>query len=279
MTTADAHAGSAATGVTAEAGTDRGRLHGKRAIVTGASSGIGEGIARAFATAGAEVAVFGRDRARTESVAADINSSGGRAFAVLADVSDEPVVRSAVSTAVERLGGVDILVNSAGIGELDGWVPVHETELDSWLKTLRVNLLGPYMMSRAVLPVMKEHGSGAILHISSVCAITVWAGDSAYGVSKAALNMLSDHIAVEYAKYGIRSNTLMPAEILTPLHDSAVAAADDPAEHNRAVLSRHPIGRFGTVQEVAGAALFLCSDESGFLTGANVPIDGAYSRI
>jgi NAD(P)-dependent dehydrogenase (short-subunit alcohol dehydrogenase family) len=255
------------------------RLHGKRAIVTGASSGIGEGIARAFADAGAQVAVFGRDVNRTEAVAQSINEAGAQAFAVLADVSVEADVQAAAGSAIERLGGVDILVNSAGIGELDGWVPVHETTLESWMRTLGVNLIGPYLMSRAVLPVMKSQGGGVILHISSVCATTVWAGDSAYGVSKAALNMLSDHIAVEYAKDKIRSNTLMPGEILTPLHDSALAAADDPAAHDREVLDRHPIGRFGTVQEVADAALFLCTDESPFLTGANIPIDGAYSRL
>ena len=259
--------------------TGAGRLAGKRAIVTGASSGIGEGIARTFAESGAEVAVFGRDPHRTAAVAEAINQAGGRAFAVLADVSRAEEVEAAVGGAIRRLGGVDILVNSAGIGELDGWVPVHETTVESWMRTLGVNLVGPYMMSRAVLPTMKAQGNGVILHISSVCATTVWAGDSAYGVSKAALNQLSDHIAVEYAKDGIRSNTLMPGEILTPLHESALAAADDPAAHDRDVLAKHPIGRFGKVQEVANAALFLCTDESPFLTGANIPIDGAYSRV
>jgi NAD(P)-dependent dehydrogenase (short-subunit alcohol dehydrogenase family) len=122
-------------------------------------------------------------------------------------------------------------------------------------------------------------GGGTLLHISSVCSITVWAGDSAYSVSKAGLNMLSDHIAVEYGERGIRSNTLLPGEILTPLHESAAAASPDARDWERRVLERHPIGRFGEVAEVAEAAVFLCSDESRFLTGANVPIDGAYSCV
>jgi NAD(P)-dependent dehydrogenase (short-subunit alcohol dehydrogenase family) len=135
------------------------------------------------------------------------------------------------------------------------------------------------MISKAAIPHMLQAGGGAFVHISSVCAITVWAGDSAYGVSKAALVMLSNHISVEYADQGIRSNTLLPGEILTPQHDSAAAVSNDAVEWNRRVLERHPIGRFGEVDEVAAAAVFLLSDESAFLTGANVPIDGAYSRI
>ncbi|MEI7778423.1 MAG: SDR family oxidoreductase [Actinomycetes bacterium] len=255
------------------------RLAGRRAIVTGGSSGIGEGIAERFSQAGAEVAVFGRDQARTTKVAQRIVDKGGRAFPVIVDLTQEDEVAAACESALSRLGGIDILVNCAGVGELDGWVRVHETTLDSWQKTLTVNLLGPYMMSRAVLPTMVQQQSGTLLHISSVCATTVWAGDSAYATSKAALNMLSDHIAVEYANDGIRSNTLLPGEILTPMHDSALASTADPIAHEREVLSRHPIGRFGTVTEVAEAALFLCSGGSEFLTGANIPIDGAYSRV
>jgi NAD(P)-dependent dehydrogenase (short-subunit alcohol dehydrogenase family) len=172
-----------------------------------------------------------------------------------------------------------VLVNCAGIGELDGWVPVHEHSLGAWQRTLAINLTAPFLVCKAAIPHMLEAGGGSILHISSVCSITVWAGDSAYSVSKAGLNMLSDHIAVEYGARGVRSNTLLPGEILTPLHETAAAASEDAREWERDVLSRHPAGRFGTVEEVAEAAVFLCSDESRFLTGANVPIDGAYSRV
>jgi NAD(P)-dependent dehydrogenase (short-subunit alcohol dehydrogenase family) len=255
------------------------RLATKRAVVTGASSGIGEGIATAFAAEGAQVTVWGRDPARTDGVCARIAAGGGAAHAAIGDVSDPADVERIVGEAVASMGGIDVVVNCAGIGELDGWVPVHEHSLDAWQRTFAVNTIGPFLISKAAIPHMLDAGRGAFLHISSVCSITVWAGDSAYSASKAALNMLSDHIAVEYGDKGIRSNTLCPGEILTPMHESAASASPDAREWERAVLSKHPIGRFGDVAEVAQAAVFMCSDESGFMTGANVPIDGAYSRV
>jgi NAD(P)-dependent dehydrogenase (short-subunit alcohol dehydrogenase family) len=247
--------------------------------VTGGSSGIGEGIALAFGREGAQVTVVGRDEARTEGTRAAIEAGGGVAHSARGDVSDPDAVGAIVETAARSMSGIDVLVNCAGIGELDGWVPVHEHSQEAWERTLAVNLTGPFLMSKAVLPHMLEAGGGALLHISSVCSITVWAGDSAYSVSKAGLNMLSDHIAVEYGDRGIRSNTLLPGEILTPLHEHAASSSPDAREWERQVLAKHPIGRFGEVDEVAQAAVFLCSDEAGFLTGANVPIDGAYSRV
>ena len=255
------------------------RLASKRAVVTGASSGIGEGIAGAFADERAEVTVWGRDPERTAAVCARISERGGTAHEAIGDVSDPADVERIVGEAASTMGGIDVVVNCAGIGELDGWVPVHEHSLDAWQRTLAVNATGPFLISKAAIPHMLEQGGGAFLHISSVCSITVWAGDSAYSVSKAALNMLSDHIAVEYGDKGIRSNTLCPGEILTPMHETAANASPDAKEWERAVLSKHPIGRFGEVEEVAQAAVFLCSDESAFMTGANVPIDGAYSRV
>jgi NAD(P)-dependent dehydrogenase (short-subunit alcohol dehydrogenase family) len=255
------------------------RLNGKRAVVTGASSGIGEGIASAFAAEGAEVTVWGRDEHRVAEVCARIAADGGRAHEAIGDVSVPEEVERVVGEAVAAMGGIDIVVNCAGIGELDGWVPVHEHSLDAWERTIAVNTTGPFLISKATIPHMLQAGGGVFLHVSSVCSMTVWAGDSAYSVSKAGLNMLSDHIAVEYGDKGIRSNTLCPGEILTPLHESAASASPDAKEWERAVLARHPIGRFGEVEEVARAAAFLCSDESRFLTGANVSIDGAYSRV
>ena len=254
-------------------------MRSKRAVVTGASSGIGEGIAIALAREGAAVAACGRDSVRTRATSDAINAAGGEAHPILGDVAIPDDAERMVSEASDKLGGINVLVNCAGIGELDGWVPVHEHSLEAWQRTLAVNLTGPFLMVKAAIPRMLEAGGGAILHVSSVCSITVWAGDSAYSVSKAGLNMLSDHIAVEYAEQGIRSNTLLPGEILTPLHESAASASPDARGWEQRVLARHPIGRFGEVDEVAQAAVFLCSDESRFLTGANVPIDGAYSRV
>jgi hypothetical protein len=126
---------------------------------------------------------------------------------------------------------------------------------------------------------MLAAGGGSIVHMSSVCAITVWAGDCAYDVSKAGLNMLSDHIAVEYGPRGIRSNTLMPGVVRTALHEYVMESMHDGRAFERELVGRHPIGRFGDVSEIADAAVFLCADEAGFLTGANIAIDGGYSRV
>lgn len=255
------------------------RLRGKTGIVTGGSSGIGAEIAKAFAAEGANVVVVGRDQRRTTDVRDQIVSSGATAVACFCDVSQPREVTAAVQTAVEAFGGVDVLVNCAGTGVLDGWARVHESTLGSWERTLAVNLIGPYLMSKAVIPHMLAAGAGAMVHITSVCAKTVWAGDAAYAASKAGLTMLSNHIAVEYGPDGIRSNTLLPGEIVTPLHDAARAEAEDPEAWDRQVLAGHPVGRFGRVDEVASAAVFLCTDESPFLTGANIPVDGGYTCL
>jgi NAD(P)-dependent dehydrogenase (short-subunit alcohol dehydrogenase family) len=256
------------------------RLAGKRALVTGASSGIGAGIAVAFAAEGAAVAVAGRDRGRVDALCGRIREEGGSALALIADIAIPRAAERLVAETAEAFGGLDTVVNNAGVSEVDGWVRVHEQPLSGWDLTLATNLTAPFVIARAALPQMIASGGGAMLHISSVCAITVWAGNSAYGVSKAGLNALSNHIAVEYAADGIRSNTLMPGEINTPMSAKAIQLAVEAGTFDAEELRRkHPAGRFGEIAEVAATAVFLCSDEAPFLTGANVSIDGGYSRI
>jgi NAD(P)-dependent dehydrogenase (short-subunit alcohol dehydrogenase family) len=255
-----------------------GLLEGKRALVTGASSGIGRAVATRFAADGAAVGVAGRDEARVQRTCDDIAAAGGRAVPLLGDLSTEEGAASVVGDAVAALGGLDALVNNAGI-DASEWRPVHEWDVGLFDQILATNLRGPFLVARAAIPHLLEAGGGSIVHISSVCAITVWAGDCAYDVSKAGLNMLSDHIAVEYGPRGIRSNTLMPGVIRTELHESVMEAMNDDRALERELLTRHPIGRFGDVQEVADACVFLCSDRAGFMTGANIAIDGAYSRV
>lgn len=252
-------------------------LEGKRAIVTGASSGIGRAVANRFAAAGAHVAVGGRDPERTQRTVDEILAAGGRAFAVVEDVATEDGAASAVARSAAEMGGIDILVNNAGVDAME-WHPVHEWEVAEFDRIIDTNLRGPFLMSRAAIPHMLEAGGGSIVHMSSVCAITVWEGDCGYDISKAGLNMLSDHIATEYGPRGIRSNTLMPGVIATELHNSVMEAMNDGRAFERELLGRHPIGRFGGVEEVAEATLFLCRDGMHFLTGANISIDGAYSR-
>jgi 3-oxoacyl-[acyl-carrier protein] reductase len=255
-----------------------GRLEGKRALVTGASSGIGREVANRFAREGARVAVGGRDLERTRRTVDEIRAAGGTAVEALGDVSQVDGAKAVVAAAVDGLGGLDAVVNNAGI-DVSDWVPVHEWDVEVFDEILRVNLRGPFLLAKFAIPHLLAAGGGSILHMSSVCAITVWEGDCGYDISKAGLNMLSDHIAVEYGAQGIRSNTLMPGVIETELHRSVMDSMEGSAEMEAGLLVKHPIGRFGRVEEVADACVLLCADEAGFMTGANISIDGAYSRV
>ncbi|MGA7834658.1 MAG: SDR family oxidoreductase [Acidimicrobiales bacterium] len=255
-----------------------GQLEGKRALVTGASSGIGREIAVTFAKEGAAVAVGGRDEGRVRETCEEIESAGGRCVPVLGDVSVTEDAERIVDETVSVLGGLDIVVNNAGI-DANEWHDVADWPIDKFDQIMAINTRGPFLISKFSIPHLLAAGGGSMLHISSVCAITVWAGDCAYDVSKAALNMLSDHIAVEYGARGIISNTLMPGVVRTALHENVMAGMNDGGAFEKVLLSRHPIGRFGTVEEVANSAVFLCSGRTPFLTGANIPIDGSYSRV
>jgi 3-oxoacyl-[acyl-carrier protein] reductase len=255
-----------------------GRLSGKRTLVTGASSGIGREVARRFAREGARVACGGRDAQRTDRTVTEITEAGGSAFAAVGDLSTPEGADAVVARATEVLGGLDSLVSNAGIDATE-WHDVADWEVAEFDRILGTNLRGPFLVARAAIPRMLEAGGGSIVHVSSVCAITVWAGDCAYDISKAGLNMLSDHIAVEYGSRGIRSNALMPGAIRTELHESVMEAMNDGRAFERELLSRHPIGRFGTVEDIADACVLLCADEAGFLTGARISIDGGYSRV
>jgi 3-oxoacyl-[acyl-carrier protein] reductase len=255
-----------------------GRLEGKRALVTGASSGIGREVANRFALEGASVAVGGRDCARTQRTVDEITAADGIAVAALGDVSEPGSARAVVDGAAEALGGLDCVVSNAGM-DVSDWVPVHEWDVEAFDEILRVNLRGPFLVAKYALPHLLAAGGGSIVHMSSVCAITVWVGDCGYDISKAGLNMLSDHIAVEYGPRGVRSNTLMPGVIETELHRSVMDSMEGGAEMEAELLTRHPIGRFGRAEEVADACVLLCADEAGFMTGANISIDGGYSRV
>jgi NAD(P)-dependent dehydrogenase (short-subunit alcohol dehydrogenase family) len=257
------------------------RLSGKRALVTGASSGIGREVARRFAAEGAQVACGGRDSARTKETVERIRSEGGQAVEALGDLSTPEGAERVVGETASAMGGLDLLVSNAGIDATD-WHDVADWEVAEFDRIIATNLRGPFLVARAAIPHMLKNDPphrGSIVHMSSVCAITVWAGDCAYDISKAGLNMLSDHISVEYGARGIRSNTLMPGVIRTALHESVMAAMNDGRAFERELLGRHPIGRFGEVGDVADACVFLCADEAGFLTGANISIDGGYSRV
>jgi NAD(P)-dependent dehydrogenase (short-subunit alcohol dehydrogenase family) len=255
-----------------------GRLEKKVALITGAAGGIGRVAAELFAREGARVVVADVVEGDGKSTVDAIRDAGGVAAFVKADVSDAAEAEAMVRFTLDTFGGLHVLYNNAGILPPDD-AGTLETPESTWERVMAVNLKGVWLGCKHGISALLESGGGSIVHMSSVCAITVWEGDCAYDISKAGLNMLSDHIAVEYGTRGIRSNTLMPGVIETELHRTVMDSMEGGAEMESDLLTKHPIGRFGRVEEVADACVFLCAREAGFMTGANISVDGAYSRV
>jgi NAD(P)-dependent dehydrogenase (short-subunit alcohol dehydrogenase family) len=241
------------------------RLAGKRALVTGASRGIGEAIARLFAGEGAAVALLARDAERLDALASELPAS----TAVPADVGRADEAADAVGRAHATLGGLDALVNAAAID--CEWKPTAELSVESWDETVAVNLSGTFYVCRAALPFLAAGGGGAIVNVTSVAAHRVWPEDVAYGASKAGVELLTRTVAVEYAAQGIRANTLAPGVIDAGMTD----LVED--ERERAELAAMSLlGRLGRADEVAEAALWLVSDASAYVTGTTLVVDGGF---
>ncbi|GAB1477948.1 SDR family NAD(P)-dependent oxidoreductase [Paracoccaceae bacterium] len=241
----------------------------KTALVTGAGSGIGEAIALALAKAGAKVAVQDIAADKAKAVAATITANGGKALALAGDVSDASVVEGLVAQTVAWGGGLQLLVNNAGIGGPSA--PTGEYPLDGWDKVIGVNLNGVFYGLRFGIPAMLASGSGAIVNIASILGTVGFANAPAYVAAKHAVVGLTKNAAMEYATQGIRVNAIGPAFIDTPL-----LAGFDEAARNW-LISLHPAGRMGTSEEVAALTLFLLSDQASFITGSYHLVDGGYT--
>jgi len=189
-------------------------LTGRIAIVTGGGTGIGQGIALALARAGVRVVVNGRRPEPLQETVAEIGAAGGTAVAIPSDVSDETDVKRLVAIVEETLGPVDILVNNAGVG---GGGPIHRHSVESWDRIMAINLRGPFLMARAVLPGMRERQEGHIVNISSESALEHYPGDGAYGVAKHGLNALGEYIQRENQELGIRVDTVCPGMVITEM--------------------------------------------------------------
>ena len=240
-------------------------------MVTGAAHGIGRATGELFAEEGARVVLADIAGEAVERVAAGIREAGGSARAVTADVSTEAGAEKVIALAESAFGPVEALVNNAGV-ELKKLV--EDTSLAEWERILRVNLTSAFLMSRRVVPGMKERRRGVIVMNSSVGNFIAATKSSAYGASKAGMMALARGLALEGAPYGIRVNAVCPGVIDTPMNERNLQRADDPEAMRRSWFEITPLGRLGTPRDVAQAILFLASDESGFVTGLPLVIDG-----
>jgi NAD(P)-dependent dehydrogenase (short-subunit alcohol dehydrogenase family) len=253
-------------------------LQGKVAVVTGAGSGIGAAIARLFAQRGGTIAVVDRDADAAASVADEIARTGGAATAHRCDVSDPVAVDALFATLAATSRGIDILVNNAGIAHVGS---IETTKPDDLDRLYRVNVVGVYLCARAAVPVMLQQGAGVILNMASIASLVGIPDRFAYSMTKGAVLAMTRSIAVDYVKRGIRCNCICPARIHTPFVDGFLAAnyPGKEAEMLRTLAEYQPIGRMGTPDEVASLALYLCSDEAGFVTGQAYPIDGGVTAL
>ncbi|MGH6768707.1 MAG: SDR family oxidoreductase [Xanthobacteraceae bacterium] len=244
-------------------------LHGKRILVTGGNSGLGAAMVRAFGAAGAIVGINYISKPEdAEALVGEIKQAGGEAVAVRADVSKADSVASMFSTLDKTWGGIDVLVNNAGI---DGARQMSwETDLDAWCEVIDINLMGAFFCAREALKRMVPAKSGVIINTSSVHEVIAWSGHSAYAASKAGLSMMSKTLAQEVGPAGVRVLCIAPGAIATPINADV---RQDPAGF-KDLLSKIPLGRVGTPEDIAGMAVVLASDVAGYVTGTTVFVGG-----
>jgi NAD(P)-dependent dehydrogenase (short-subunit alcohol dehydrogenase family) len=246
------------------------RLKGKNGIVTGAGSGIGRACAIALANEGARVVLCGRRKDRIEEVAREI---GDRAFAVAADVSRTSELNHLVDQTVSRFGGLNFLVNNAGILTVGNAEQITE---EQWDHLFNVNVRSVWLLSRGALPHMRKAGGGSIINIASTLGLVGARNRAAYCSSKGAVILLTKSMAIDYGRENIRVNAICPSFVETELTAALMAQVPDPASVRRERTASHPIGRLGRPEDVAGLAVYLASDESSWTTGAALPVDGGY---
>jgi len=253
----------------------KGQLDGKVAVITGAGTGLGAATAALFARQGAAVTLVGRREAKLQEVAAVIGADGGRAVVVPGDVAKPETATRAVDETIRTFGGIDILINNAGLHAAP--YPLHETPLDEWDSFLAVDLTGPFLFTRAVLPSMMERRDGAIVNIGSMVALVGFKGSAAYAAAKGGLVSMTRTTAVDYAPYGIRANCVCPGG-MEPVEYGNLTGEQLAQLREAVSLSGGPLlVRLANVNEVAQFLLVLVGPNGKALTGAVIPFDGGFT--
>jgi NAD(P)-dependent dehydrogenase (short-subunit alcohol dehydrogenase family) len=245
-------------------------LAGKSALITGASKGLGKAMALALAQAGAQVALVARDEAKLEATATEVRQCNGIAHVFRTDVTDEAQVKELEARVLERVGKIQILINNAGVNNRKS---ITEFTLAEWRQVLDTNLTSAFLMCRAFVPHMKGQGYGRILNLTSIMSHVALPGRTAYAASKTGLLGLTRALALELAPEQITVNGISPGPIATEMN---LPILQNP-ELNQQFIAKLPVGRWGKVEEVGKLAVFLCSEDAGFITGTDVLIDGGWT--
>lgn len=246
------------------------KLKEKVCIVTGGASGIGRAISKGFVREGARIVVTDRDGPGAEATARMASPDGRSAIAVVGDVTRDADVQRVVDRCVHQFSRVDVLVNSAGIGQLGTVVELTEQQ---WDEVISINLKGPFLFARRVLREMLKGGGGCVVNIASVAGIVASPGRAAYCASKAGLIMLTKAMALDYAKAGIRVNAICPGVIISPMTEKSL---QDPIVRQEK-LEKTPLGRLGMPEDIVPAAVYLASEDSAFVTGHVMVVDGGWT--
>jgi 3-oxoacyl-[acyl-carrier protein] reductase len=249
------------------------RLKGKIAIVTGAGSGIGRACAMALAREGANVALVGRRKKLLEEVAAEIGSS---VIVLAADVSKKGEAERIVEQTVSHFGSLNVLLNNAGVLHIGTTEQITE---EQWDETFNVNVRAVWLLSRAVLPAMRKAGGGSIINMASVLGINGASNRAAYAPSKGAVVLLTKCMAIDCGREQIRVNAISPSFVETDLTAAVISKAPDPNSVRAERIAVHPLGRLGQPGDIAGLAVYLASDESSWVTGSILPVDGGYLAV
>jgi NAD(P)-dependent dehydrogenase (short-subunit alcohol dehydrogenase family) len=250
------------------------KLEGKTVIITGAAAGIGAASAGLFAKEGAKVVAVDIDGALLSQVSDQIVRADGNCFTVTADVSKRDDVHDVVGATLDKFGRIDILFNNAGVvpsGKVDS---IAE---EQWDRAMAINVKSMYLFCHAVVPQFKKQGGGVILNTASATALRAVVDRACYTATKAAVIGLTKSMALDYVGDNIRVNCLCPGTVDTPTLRQRIAAFPDPVDARKNFIARQPMGRFGTAEEIAQAALYLVSPEAGFVTGLAFAIDGGFS--